>query len=101
MDKKRENKMSGVFDEQPRRCATSADGCTDESDVRTVLLQMCSCMSNKKKPRHSDGLYNVLYSWYVPRNENDAAMYMVRFRMLRVLAEYVDELLNKLIWKTT
>ncbi len=97
MDKKKEIKSENVLDLLPQWRAQHAHECVDTGDVRQVLQQMCSCVRCNKAPTYRKGLYRMLYSWYVPRNENDADAFMARCRVWSVFTDYVDELLNCLI----
>ncbi len=68
----------------------------DNSDVRRSLRMMCDCMhKSDNRPRES-GVYRLLYSWYMPRNENDVVHFMRRYAVLCRLPQCVNELLTSL-----
>lgn len=97
MKETKENMRLSVLDMLPQWRARYAQGCADGGDVRSALQQMCGSVHRNTPSRRREGVQGVLYSWYVPRNEDDAAAYMVRCRMWNVFVAYVDELLNYLM----
>lgn len=66
----------------------------DNSDVRRSLRMMCDCV-HKSSVRNRDGdVYNLLYSWYMPRNESDVDCFKQRYAVLCRLPQCVNELLT-------
>ena len=67
----------------------------DNSDVRRSLRMMCDCV-HKSSVRNRDGdVYNLLYSWYMPRNECDATCFVRRYSVWCELPRRVNRLLRK------
>ena len=62
-----------------------------EPDVRTVLKEMCGCMRQYKNEKPRSRLYQMISSWYMPRNEHDAMSYMRRYRVWSILLPMVHE----------
>lgn len=93
----RNKEYKSVLEHLPEWRATQGGDCVDNGDVCSVLQDMCQCVRREKPRQYRSRLNRLLYSWYMPRNEDDAVYYAVRCRMLAVLSEYVDELLNYLM----
>lgn len=100
MEKERKEQCYSVLDLLPQwreKFAQSGEYAVEKEDVRSLLQQMCGCIYCDSRPVCREGIYRILHSWYVPRNANDATMYVRRHKMWQVFTEYVDELLNYLI----
>lgn len=66
-----------------------------ESDVRKSLEEMCSCMRKERRVVPRSRLYRMIHSWYVPRNERDAACYMRRYSVWRMLPALVAKRMKR------
>ncbi|MBR2378186.1 MAG: hypothetical protein IKA91_01970 [Bacteroidaceae bacterium] len=64
-------------------------------DVRKSREEMCSCMRKERRVVPRSRLYRMIHSWYVPRNERDAACYMRRYSVWRLLPALVAKRMKR------
>ncbi|MBE6307478.1 MAG: hypothetical protein E7084_07490 [Bacteroidales bacterium] len=67
----------------------------ETEDVRAALNSMCSCMKKKRPLGRKGRLYELLHSWYMPRNECDATCFVRRYSVWCELPRRVNRLLRK------
>lgn len=64
-------------------------------DVRACLRDMCRCVRREKCKRNSSPLYDLLHSWFMPRNEQDMMCYMKRYRVWSRLPMLIVERMKR------
>lgn len=68
---------------------------TTQDDVRACLRDMCRCVRREKCKRNSSPLYDLLHSWFVPRNERDVMCYIKRYRVWSRLPKLIVERMKR------
>lgn len=82
-----------LFEEISRwRSSCEGEGCAVSPQQHVVDVQdVCGLLRMKKKQDEHTPLYNLLYQWYMPRNEEHTRHYMGRYA---VLGNLQDKIMN-------
>lgn len=85
-----------LCDVLPQRPALHIDGkMMARNDISLPLQQMCRCLASRQHLERRDGAQGVLFSWYVPRNEQDAEVYVRRYKVMSLLHGCIKSLLER------
>lgn len=74
------------------QCRTHCDGKDNSVDAGQVISDMCEMCSLLKPHRVSSengSIYEALYAWYMPRNEEHTWHFMGRYKALSGLQDMV------------